>query len=57
MTGDKTQFVSLTYKEGAKILGYGIVVLSRTKVENVCLVEGLKQNLLSISQLVTIFFL
>lgn len=34
-----------------KIVGYGTVGLSRTKVENVCLVEGLKHNLLSISQL------
>jgi len=34
-----------------KILGYGTVGLSKTKVENLCLVEGLKHNLLSISQL------
>ena len=50
--GDKTQFVSLTYKKGGnvvygdnsrgKILSYVIVGLSRNKVENVSLVDGLK---------------
>ena len=62
MTRDKSKFVSLTikqegfvtygYNNKGKILGYGNVGTSQTTcIENVLYVEGLKHNLLSISQL------
>jgi hypothetical protein len=62
MTGDKTKFSSFTPKDGGyvtygdnnkgKILGTGKVgKTSSTSIDNVLYVEGLKHNLLSISQL------
>nr|XP_012575063.1 uncharacterized protein LOC105852845 [Cicer arietinum] len=62
MTGDKSKFLSLTLKEGGfvkygdnnrgKIIGIGdIGNESTTVIKNVLYVEGLKHNLLSISQL------
>ena len=62
MTGDKTKFISLTPRIGGhvtygdnnkgKILGIGNVGNpSSTIIENVLYVEGLRHNLLSISQL------
>nr|KYP35691.1 Retrovirus-related Pol polyprotein from transposon TNT 1-94 [Cajanus cajan]KYP38474.1 Retrovirus-related Pol polyprotein from transposon TNT 1-94 [Cajanus cajan] len=62
MTGDKSKFISLQEKEGGsvtygdnnkgRILGSGSVGNnSNTLIENVLYVEGLKYNLLSISQL------
>ena len=62
MTGDKTQFLSLVAHNGGcvtfgdnkkgEIIGIGNVGKSLThSIENVMLVNGLKHNLLSISQL------
>ena len=62
MMGDKTKFVSLKAKEGGyvtyrdnnkgKILGIGNVCNSLTTfIENDLFVDGLKHNLLHISQL------
>ena len=62
MTGDKSKFLNLTLKEGGfvkygdnnrgKIIGIGDVGDESTAViKNVLYVEGLKHNLLSISQL------
>ena len=62
MTGDKEQFFTLERKEGGlvtfgdngkgKILGHGkIKITPSTFIENVLLVDNLKHNLLSISQL------
>ena len=62
MIGDKTKFISLTPRNGGhvtygdnnkgKILGIGNVGNpSSTIIENVLYVEGLRHNLLSISQL------
>ena len=61
MTGDHSKFVSLTRKDGGfvtfgdnnkgKIVGIGKIIISDCCIDNVYLVEGLKHNLLSISQL------
>jgi hypothetical protein len=62
MTGDKNKFTSLTLKDGGnvkfgdnskgKIIGIGNIGKTHSLViENVLLVDGLKHNLLSISQL------
>ena len=62
MTGDETRFISLEKKRGGKVtlgdnttcqvLGTGTIrVTSLLLIEKVLLVEGLKHNLLSISQL------
>jgi hypothetical protein len=62
MTGDKNKFTSLTLKDGGnvkfgdnskrKIIGIGNIGKTHSFViENVLLVDGLKHNLLSISQL------
>ena len=62
MTGDKKQFFTLEPKEGGAvtfrdnnqdlIIGIGkIQIIPSTFVDNVRLVDGLKHNLLSISQL------
>ena len=61
MTGDKGKFVSLNKKEGnvsfgsgfAKIVGKGTVTLinGKGKAQNALLVNGLKHNLLSVSQI------
>lgn len=63
MTGDKSKFLTIISTNGgkvrfddnssAKIKGKGTPVLDdgETKVENVLYVEGLKHNLLSVSQL------
>ena len=62
MTGDKDQFTSLKTKDGGsitfgdnakgKIMGIGKIGNSKTlSVQHVLLVDGLKHNLLSISQL------
>lgn len=62
MTGDESQFITLKAKDGGmvtfgdngkgKIIGIGnIGITSSTFIENVLLVDGLKHNLLSISQL------
>ena len=62
MTGDKNKFTSLTLKDGGNVkFGdnskgkiIGIVNISKTHslvIEDVLLVDGLKHNLLSISQL------
>ena len=61
MTGDKRKFVSLNKKEGnvsfgsgsTKIVGKGIVTLinGKGKAQNAFLVNGLKHNLLSVSQI------
>ena len=61
MTGGEDQFISLEIKKGGmvtfgdnakgKILGIGKVPITSSYIENVLFVEGLKHNLLSISQL------
>ena len=61
MTGDKGKFVSLNKKEGnvssgsgsTKIFGKGTVTVinGKGKAQNAFLVNGLKQNLLSVSQI------
>ena len=62
MTGDKDQFITLEMKEGGmvtfgdngkgKIIGIGkIKIIPCTFIEDVLLVDKLKHNLLSISQL------
>ena len=62
MTGDKSFFTKLSSKDGGfvtcgdnmkgKIIGIGSISISRNpSIENVLLVDGLKHNLLSISQL------
>jgi len=62
MTGDKTKFVKLELKEegfvfygdnnNGRILGNGVIGNgSSFNIKNVMLVEGLKHNLISISQL------
>ena len=61
MTGDKRKFVSLNKKEGnvsfgsgsAKIAGKGIVTLinGKGKAQNALLLNKLKHNLLSVSQI------
>jgi hypothetical protein len=66
MTGDKSKFEFLTEEKGgnvtfgnnapARIRGKGIVVLDedkkgKTKAQNVLYVDGLKHNLLSVSQM------
>lgn len=61
MTGDKGKFVSLKKREGnvsfgsgsSKIVGKGIVTLinGKGKAQNALLVNGLKHNLLSVSQI------
>ena len=61
MTGDKRNFLSPTPKQGGnvtfgvnakgKIIDIGIVGKESTFIDDVLLVEGLKHNLLSISQL------
>ncbi|KAK2452140.1 putative mitochondrial protein [Trifolium repens] len=60
MTGERHMFQTLTLKEGGtvgfggnqkgKIIGTGIVGNSSLSIKNVWLVDGLKHNLLSISQ-------
>jgi len=61
MTGDKSLFLTLTMKEGGtvgfggnqtgKIIGSGTIGNSSVSINNVWLVDGLRHNLLSISQL------
>jgi hypothetical protein len=62
MTGDQYKFISLKRKGGnvafgydssSKILGKGVVEIGRKNVKekNVLLVEDLKHNLLSVSQI------
>ena len=62
MTGDENQFISFEVKVGGivtfgdnakgKVIGIGKILISSSScIENVLLVEGLKHNLLSISQL------
>ena len=62
MTGDKTMFSTITPKDGGyvtfgddkkgKIIGIGNIGKTKSSnIENVLLVDGLKHNLLSISQL------
>jgi len=62
MTGDKQSFLSFTKKEGglvtfgnhekSQIKGIGVIgKINSAKIENVQCVEGLKHNLISISQL------
>ncbi|GAV83708.1 hypothetical protein CFOL_v3_27154 [Cephalotus follicularis] len=61
MTGDKSVFVNYESKEGGvvtfgdnakgKIMGFGSIGNNRTLIHNVLYVNGLKHNLLSISQL------
>jgi hypothetical protein len=62
MTGDKNSFLSLELRDGglvtfgnnekASIKGKGIIgKVNSAKIENVHFVEGLKHNLISISQL------
>ena len=62
MIGDKSQFISLESKDGGmvtfsdnakrKIIGIGnIPITPFSCIENILLVDGLKYNLLSISQL------
>ena len=62
MTGDESHFITLKAKDGGmvtfgdngkgKIVGIGnIGITSSTFIENILLVDGLKHNLLSISQL------
>jgi len=62
MTGDKQSFLSFTKKEGglvtfgnnekSQIKGIGVIgKINSAKIENVRYVEGLKHNLISISQL------
>ena len=62
MTGDKDQFITLQMKEGGlvtfgddgkgRIIGIGkIKITSCTSIEDMLLVDKLKHNLLSISQL------
>ena len=60
MTGDRSLFLTLTMKEGGtvgfggnltwKIIGSGTIGNSSVSINNVWLVDGLKHNLLSISQ-------
>ncbi|KAL8157440.1 hypothetical protein AgCh_002223 [Apium graveolens] len=61
MTGDKSKFISLVAKEGGlvtlgdsntvRIIGKGIIGNDRFAISNVRLVDGLKYNLISVSQL------
>jgi len=61
MTGDRRKFVSLSKKEGnvsfgsgsGRIVGKGIVTLinGKGKAQDDLLVDGLKHNLLSVSQI------
>jgi len=61
MTDEKSNFLSLTASEGGSvafgngksgtIVGIGIGELLSHFIDNVCLVDGLKHNLLSVSQL------
>ena len=61
MTGDERLFNNITYKSGGndiygdnskgKILGIGTIYFPNLTLENVFLIEGLKHNLISISQL------
>ena len=62
MTGDEKNFTTITHKKGGRvtfgdnnkghIIGVGTIHLTPTLIiENVLLVDGLKHNLLSISQL------
>ncbi|GAV80929.1 hypothetical protein CFOL_v3_24388, partial [Cephalotus follicularis] len=61
MTGDKSIFVNFESKEGGdvtfgdnakgKIKGFGSIGNNQTSIHNVLYVDGLKHNLLSISQL------
>jgi len=60
MTGDRSLFLTLTMKEGGtvgfggnqtgKIIGSGTIDKSSISINNVWLVDGLRHNLLSISQ-------
>jgi len=60
MTGDMSLFLTLTMKEGGtvgfggnqtgKIIGSGTIGSSSISINNVWLVDGLRHNLLSISQ-------
>ena len=61
MTGDESQFITLDAKNGGmvtfgdngkgKIIGIGNIGITPSKyIENILLVDGLKHNLLSISQ-------
>ena len=61
MTGDESQFIILDAKDGGmvtfgdndkeKIIGIGNIGITPSKyIENILLVDGLKHNLLSISQ-------
>ena len=61
MTGDESQFITLDAKNGGmvtfgdngkgKIIGIGNIGITPSKyIENILLVDGLKYNLLSISQ-------
>ena len=61
MTGDRTLFSHLSKKKGkdvifgdssrGKVIGIGIIEVNNIKICDVLLVDGLKYNLLSISQL------
>ncbi|KAL8119813.1 hypothetical protein AgCh_017072 [Apium graveolens] len=61
MTGDKSKFLSLVAKEGGlvtlgdsntvRIIGKGTIGNDRFAISNVHLVDGLKYNLISVSQL------
>ncbi|GAV84554.1 hypothetical protein CFOL_v3_27998, partial [Cephalotus follicularis] len=61
MTGNKSLFVKFESKEGGdvtfgdngkgKIKGFGSIGKNKTSIHNVLFVDGLKHNLLSISQL------
>ncbi|KAL8116542.1 hypothetical protein AgCh_022894 [Apium graveolens] len=61
MTGDKSKFLSLVAKEGGlvtlgdsntvRIIGKGTIGIDRFAISNVRLVDGLKYNLISVSQL------
>ncbi|NAU72134.1 hypothetical protein EE085_29455, partial [Klebsiella pneumoniae] len=61
MTGDRTLFSSLIQKDGGyvslgdntkcKVIGVGTIGYDSSAIEEVLLVEGLKHNLISISQL------
>jgi len=60
MMGERFMFLTLTMKEGGtvgfggiqigKIIGFGTIGNSSVSIKNVWLVDGLKHNLLSISQ-------
>ena len=61
MTGDKSKFISLVAKEGGlvtlgdsntvRIIGKGTIGNDKFSINNVRLVDGLKYNLISVSQL------